>query len=622
MSVQFIALALRQSPLAHLAVISALTLLACACAIEPLAPTPRNDATTIAAEAINVAVTSTPRNDATAAVSPTPQSIADSQKLPTSTPDSSKESPYTLDKELEEEIRELISSSGHASLMADPGFVSLDERILRSTIIARATMKSVSPRARGHHTPIEYFPILHFTFDVHEYLKGSGNSLITATIVISCENPRDCRPKTEQEAIDYATSWISDKSNRWWEDRESIIFLTEDELINSEASGQSASTTYKFIPWVDYRNPVYNYAFTHEPYFGGDEYSVISERNRVWLPTTNASSGASGASDSRFMLGNAPKDLYPQQGVAGASFNTDISLAELKTRIGTVTALINQGNEIAGYEECLQIKLERERTPWNPYSLEFPIQSGLSAGAIIDSASAGGTQHYGIYFFTGADKSLFEIIIEDDDDNPYNVYHRTVKTLRPLIAGDYSVIYHQMLGILRPCIGSPVESYTDTPTANWTIRATAPAGTLHEAFFDPVAIGAAVGADGANGILTPAAFPTASAAAAEILRIDWASDVVTIEIANPPASLANHHIDFIALDGSIALRLAFADAAVADAGDVRTFSWGVCGRPWDAGDKLMLRIRESAPGLAGAESNESCLGEPEPTQKPAPSATR
>ena len=613
MSVTSIALALQKLPFVRLVVFAALAMLAYACVSEAPAPIPRNNANAIAAESTDVAVTPTPRNDNSAIASPMSQVDPNTQQLPTHTTDSSQKSPSILDKELEKEIRRLISSLGHASIMADPGFVSMDERILRSTIIARATMKSVSPHARGHYTPIEYFPTLHFTFDVHEYLKGNGSSVITATVVISCQNGSDCRPADKQEAIDYASSWISNKSNRWWEDRESIIFLTEDNLINSETSGQSASTIYKFIPWVDYRNPIYNYVSTYEPYFGGDEYSILSERNRVWLPTTSTSSDASGAGDSRFMLGNAPKDLYPQQGVAGASFNTDISLSELKTRIRTITALTNQGSEIPGYEECLQIKLQRERNPWTPYSLEFPIKSGIAAGTVIDSASAGGLQHYGIYFFTGADKSLFEIIIEDDDDNPYNVYHRTIKTLRPLVARDYSVVYHQMPGTLRPCIGSPVESYTKLPTANWTIRATAPAGTLHEAFFDPVAIGAAVGADRANGALTPAAFSAAGGADAEIRRIDWDADVVKIGIANPPVSLADHHIDFIALDGSIALRLDFGDAAVADAGVVRTFSWGVCGQPWSAGDKLMLRISESAAGVVGATNDASCMGEVEPT---------
>ena len=615
MSVQSIALALRKSPLARLAVLPALALLACACVGEPPASTPRDNA--IAAEATDVAVNPTPRNGNNAAVSPTPQIVVDFQEPPTDIPTSSKENPSIKDKELEDEIREILSSSGHASIMADSGFVSLDERILRSTIIARATMKSVSPRARGHHTPIEYFPILHFTFDVHEYLKGSGNSLLTAAIVISCQNLGDCRPTTKQEAIDYANSWISDKSNRWWEDRESIIFLTEDKLINSETSAQSDSIIYKFIHWVDYRNPVYNYAFTHEPYFGGDEYSILSERNRVWLPATAESSGASGASESRFMLGETPKDLYQDQGVArSSSFDTDISLSDLKSRVKAVADMVKQGEDVAVYEECLRQKYSAFRSPHGPYTREFQVRVALWAGRVVDSSVYAGDE-YDIFFLEGDDKRFFEFDIRDADDDPFNGYSGRLKTTRPLVRGDYSVMYHRMSGSIMPCIDASAGGRRDVPVADvtWTIRVTAPARTLHEAFFDPVAIGAAVGADSANGILTPAAFP-ATNAAAQIRRIDWASDAVTIEIANPPASLANHHIDFIALDGAIALRLAFGDAAIADAGAVRAFSWGVCGRPWDAGDMLMLRISESAPGLEGVAGRVAC----EDADAPAPSA--
>ena len=445
---------------------------------------------------------------------------------------------------------------------------------------------------------------IRFTFDVHEYLKGNGGNAITASISVECThwNWWECGPP-EQEAIDDANEWISGETNRWWENRESIIFLKKDELNNSEASGQSALPSYKFLPWIG------DYATTDlYPYSDTDEFSVLSDRNRVWLPASTASFGAPWASESRFMLGEMPKDWdLLQQGTTGSfSFDTDISLSDLKSRINAVAALVKQGEGVAKYEECLRFKLWLSRIPWTPYSLEFPFQSGLGAGSIVVSTYTSG-EEYRIYFFTGDDKNFFEIVLKDTDSDPYNGYYRIVKTARPLVAGDYSVRYHQKSGILRNCVESPIEEYKDDPTANWTIRATAPAGTLHEAFFDPVVIGAAVGADGDSGALMPAAFSTAGSSDAEIRRVDWESDVVKIEIANPPVSLANHHIDFIALDGGVALRLDFADAAVSDAGGVRTFSWVRCGRPWDAGDELMLRISESPADLEGVTSQTSML---------------
>ena len=52
-----------------------------------------------------------------------------------------------------------------ASYMPDQGFVSLNERILSSTIIARATLRSASAYAHGTGTPKRYSPMIKFTFD-------------------------------------------------------------------------------------------------------------------------------------------------------------------------------------------------------------------------------------------------------------------------------------------------------------------------------------------------------------------------------------------------------------------------------------------------------------------------
>ena len=45
---------------------------------------------------------------------------------------------------------------------------------------------------------------------------------------------------------------------------------------------------------------------------------------------------------------------------------------------------------------------------------------------------------------------------------------------------------------------------------------------------------------------------------------------------------------FIALDGSVALKLGAATAAVAETAG--TLPWTVTGQPWAEGDQLMLRI--------------------------------
>ncbi len=53
---------------------------------------------------------------------------------------------------------------------------------------------------------------------------------------------------------------------------------------------------------------------------------------------------------------------------------------------------------------------------------------------------------------------------------------------------------------------------------------TAPKGAVHEAFFDPVAAGSAVGVDAANGVLNPASFSlTQDGTTASLSKIAWES---------------------------------------------------------------------------------------------------
>ena len=177
---------------------------------------------------------------------------------------------------------------------------------------------------------------------------------------------------------------------------------------------------------------------------------------------------------------------------------------------------------------------------------------------------------------------LFQSGVEDDDTVPDNGYDHTLVLARPLPAGEYHVNDHMQHHDDFPC------NFVPDTYSKWTVTVTAPAGTVHEAFFDPVAIGAAVGADSSNGVLKPAAF-TVGGASATITSLKWESGVV--RMLNPSASLAGHAIDFIALDGSVSLTLSF-DNATQSGG---ALTWSVADQPWQAGDLLMLRIRAASP---------------------------
>ena len=132
-------------------------------------------------------------------------------------------------------------------------------------------------------------------------------------------------------------------------------------------------------------------------------------------------------------------------------------------------------------------------------------------------------------------------------------------------------------------------------------------GILHEALFDPVETGSAVGAGANDGVLDPASFTLEGAGSVSINRIDWQSGRVEIELEpHSTAGFANHHVDFIAPDGSNALRLDFDDAIEVERDGTRALAWNVCDRPWEDGDLLMLRMRTSASDLTGATNDSSC----------------
>ena len=75
------------------------------------------------------------------------------------------------------------------------------------------------------------------------------------------------------------------------------------------------------------------------------------------------------------------------------------------------------------------------------------------------------------------------------------------------------------------------------------VTVTAPSGTLHEAFFDPVTVGAAVKADATNGVLKPTSF-TVGGTATELTSLEWSSNQVVVTL-DPHVSLSGYVLDFI-----------------------------------------------------------------------------
>ena len=181
------------------------------------------------------------------------------------------------------------------------------------------------------------------------------------------------------------------------------------------------------------------------------------------------------------------------------------------------------------------------------------------------------------YDFTGDDVRLFGVdgILE---------FEVSVVSARPLPAGTYE--------FNRNIMGLKVDICGYTITREVTATVAAPAGVLHELFFDPVTLGTAVTADATNGVLKPASFSGDNGGSATLNSISWESGTVKIGVS-PDDALTGHVVDFIELDGTVSLTLDVADATVDAANE--TLSWTVTEQPWDDGDLLMVRIYDVAP---------------------------
>ena len=444
------------------------------------------------------------------------------------------------------------------------GQSSLEERILASPVIVRARLDAASSTveygrsARG----MTYIATLVFSFSVLEHLKGSGGEHIAA--VWNAGQLFD----TRQEALASLPA-IAVARDTSWDDREAIVFLQH-------------SKTY--LPSTQ---ALERYYLSGERYFNNtldDYYSIGSPYNKLWLPAASVRS-QSGVDSQRFLL-----DVPPDTGEART-----IMLGEVKARIAAVTAKLAASDGSEEYMRCVTEsyfleRYERHRKGIGRELLSTSTRSNVSPPHVhqISSGLAVGSVVYRVaeeseiapdvpvqLWLDSGDESFFDAATSSLDFG--------VSTSRPLIERIYNFYFNHRGPFYSQCDGWAIRY-------EWTVSAISPDGVLHEAFFDPVTVGSAVAADGANGVLKPATFAGANGAPATIERIAWETGTVSIELS-PHTGISGHAVDFIALDGSVSLSLDVADAAVDAANN--TLSWPVASQPWRSGDKLMLRIREA-----------------------------
>ena len=265
------------------------------------------------------------------------------------------------------------------------------------------------------------------------------------------------------------------------------------------------------------------------------------------------------------------------------------------------------------YLECIYRKYEWERKVdyetkrlGNYYHgiRDHDLQSGMATGTEVFHYAYGFTyvESYGPTAPAGYEGMIW---LEGTDKDLFNVtYPGIVSTARPLPEGDYKFYFNHVPKKYAICDAKPL---AERRRDERHIHVTAPEGSLHEAFFDPVAIGEATGSDADNGVLDPPSFTLEGAGNVNMNRIDWQSERVEVELDPHSATgFGNHHIDFLALDGTVTLRLDFDDAVEVEGDETRALTWSVCSQPWDDGDLLMLRLSISVPDLADVTNDSPC----------------
>ena len=450
------------------------------------------------------------------------------------------------------------------------GPLSMRARIARSDVIARVRLASVrqtveSFSRKGYQvdtTPL-FGPALEYTFDVREYLRGSGGTQVVGVALDTVSTYA-----TEEEAEAANLDYLSTRDTQW-DGREAIVFLMgwREEFGNVSVSVKQPG-----------RYKLGNIRAS----YGRDTYTIASAFSKNWLPAVTEESTAT-----EYLL-DVP-DPY------GFEPTPTVTLASLKAEIATIDAEIAAGDGTSAYAFCVYWKyVEISSAEYSNALLEsfghtfeparLPIDSGLAAGSLVDTSE--------LYFRT---TNLSRTWMEGDDAGLFEAKGMgRVAAVRPLPGGEYQFTYITRLARLDPC-NAPVSDAEKRDMRN-VVVASAPEGVLHEAFFDPVTVGTTVAADDTNGQLEPTSFTGANGSSATLDAISWeagAGDSGTVKVeVTPDGALAGHILDFIELDGSVSLSLDVAIATVAAAAD--TLTWGVSSQPWHDGDKLMVLIREAS----------------------------
>ena len=443
------------------------------------------------------------------------------------------------------------------------GVATLEEMLASSEVIIRgrlASVRGVGVRSyRGvSGTPPDstfegYIDALEFTFDVLEYLKGSGGPTVTAVAYELSYHVED----TAEDAAASADWNLLPGRDKRWDSREAIVFLRKPPLREHEHLRSQLDHDY-YLGITGKQDRQVTVASGEARAWLPDASSAVGERSasggaKVWLPDASSAVGVRSASEQLFLLEDPVQATQgvAQRSVGQSSSTSSVSLSGLKAKLAAIEAEMAQGDGSQAYRDCIIATYFYNRPElYEDMLFEATVESGAPADTPVYTYSYaefyldryGPTEpiDYKDTWLEGRDADLF------GRRYPGHLYNK-----RPLPAGEYRSFSLARNHEMRLCQG---DAWAQRGKFENVITVTAPEGTLAEAFFDPVADG------------------TATTATTTVGTIRYEAN--TIKATLTP-TVTNHILDFIALDGSVALSLDVADATTTDG--VR--SWTVRPRP-------------------------------------------
>ena len=515
---------------------------------------------------------------------------------------------------------------GYTAISKGPATLDM---LAAANVVARADLASIAAATRTLAPNPEslnpwdhvrrYVPMLELHFNPLEFIKGDDRDELMVFVSLVSQYIQ------EQDALDAAQEWIDTRHDGRWDDREALIFLVRKHSeihwtlsTTSDEASTSDADIYVFVGVADFSN----YTFGQS-----------DGQSSAWLPSAS-SGGASGASD-------ADQQNYltdaPQQGASGRASGTSsdsdgvrtVSLSSIRDVISKVDAMIAEGDGTKAYRKCVLRKLQYEADElaglgFQGGTSESQIESGRPSGELVSSRGAGGWHlPYPKYWLSGDDGELFYFHRHDHDKNRETGWIDNIRTNRPLPEGTYRFAHNEQHPDDFPCDFYP---FTDDQLGSEIVTVTAPAGVLHEAFFDPGDNGGqTIGFDGDNdvGVLKPA---TIEGTSASIDNLAWEHGQIQMKTSDS-VKLSSHVMDFINLQGEAFLTLSFDDAASESRPGLERRFWDMHDAPWKSGDLLMIRIRErdskkDADAIPQKNPNVSTITPtPTATNTPTPTAT-